>query len=120
MGKPGSAAAALDLVSDLKRAGLAVAAIFMVGVGGDRWAAAHTRDSVELLARLPFGEGDIVYLSPFVEHPGSAYAAKAAEEGIRASGAGEVERQFAALREASFRAHPRIRVARYDLREFVY
>lgn len=120
MNKPGSAAAAIDLVSDLAEARIAVAVIFMVGVGGARWAREHECDSISLLERLPLGAGDIVYLSPFLEPPGSAYARLAAAEGIVQLEPPDVEAQLAALRSASLRAHPRARVARYDLREFVY
>lgn len=120
MSKPGSADSAVALVADLKAAGLEVVAIFMVGVGGDRWAAAHERDTVGLLGRLPLAPGDIVYLSPLVERPGSAYAQKVCEEGIAALDPGRVEAQAAAFRAACSGAHPGVRVARYDLREFVY
>lgn len=120
LNKPGSADEALAFVRDLKEAGLALGVIFMVGAGGERHAEAHLEASAALGAGLPLGRGDIVYLSPFVEHAGSEYARRAAAEGIVPLDPAAIEAQRAAL-EARFRAaHPEATVARYDIREFVY
>jgi hypothetical protein len=78
------------------------------------------RRSLELTARLPLDEGDVVYLSPVLEHEGSAYARRAREEGLHALDADEIESQYVELRDGIRRANPRIRVTRYDIREFVY
>jgi hypothetical protein len=91
----------------------------MAGVGGRRFAAGHERDSARLLERLPLTAGDLVYLSPFVVQPGSAYEARAAAEGLaplarRANGA---TRRPARRRPAGA---PLARVALYPIDEFVY
>ncbi|RMG43736.1 MAG: radical SAM protein [Acidobacteria bacterium] len=118
--KPGSAGEALRFTETLARAGIGLSLIFMCGVGGDRFAGAHLRDSLALIERLPLRPGDIVYLSPFVEHPGSEYARRARAEGIRPLPPAEIEAQMSALREGVRRRHPQVRVAPYDIREFVY
>lgn len=119
MNKPGCAADARAFVGTLKRAGLLVSTILMVGVGGSRYAAAHVSDTLQLLSSLALGRGDIVYLSPFVEQPGSAYAGNAAAEGVLALDDRERDEQYATLRDGIRAACP-ARVTRYDIREFVY
>ena len=104
----------------LKSAGVRVSVILMVGAGGDRFAQTHAARTLELLARLPLGAGDIVYLSPFREKPGSAYARRAADEGVRALDDGALRAQYAALRDGARRVLPGATVTRYDIREFVY
>lgn len=118
--KPGRADEASALVAQLKAAGLAVQVILMAGVGGRRYAEAHVRDSARLLERLPLGRGDLVYLSPFVVQPGSAYAARAVAEGLEALTPTERDGQVAALRAAARRAAPATGVALYPIDEFVY
>ena len=120
LNKPGTAAEARRLTRAFKSAGLKVSVIFMVGVGGGRFASDHARATLDLIESLPLGRGDVIYLSPFLEHPGSAYARKAREEGVAPLSDGESEDQFRALREGIRRLHPGVKVARYDIREFVY
>jgi radical SAM superfamily enzyme YgiQ (UPF0313 family) len=120
LNKPGEAKASGRFVSELKRARLEVALILMVGVGGRRFAADHVAGSLSMLDGLPLEAGDTVYLSPFVEQPGSVYARRAAEEGVVALGALDSERQYLELRDGIRRSHPAVTVARYDIREFVY
>ena len=120
LNKPGSAEEALQFVSTLKGAGLKVALILMVGVGGDRFAEEHVTRTISLLARLSLERGDRVYLSPFVEQADSAYAQRTAGEGVRELDSEEHERQYVELRDGIRDARPGVTVARYDLREFVY
>ena len=120
LNKPGSADEAVAFVRLLKRAGIAVSLILMVGVGGRRYAAGHARDSAALLERLPLDERDLLYLSPFVRHHDSAYAERAAADGLVDLDEGELAAQDRALRAAARVAVPHVRVARYHIEEFVY
>jgi hypothetical protein len=120
LNKPGGADEATAFVTALKEAGLSVAVILMVGAGGRAFASGHERDSAALLERLPLAEDDIVYLSPFVRHAGSAYAERAAADGLEDLTEAERMGQDAALRSAARRSVPRARVARYHIDEFVY
>ena len=120
LNKPGSAAEAAAFVRLLKGAGLAVSLIFMVGVGGERFAAAHERDSLALLERLELGADDIVYLSPFVTQPGSAYAVRARLDGTAALAGAALEEQYQRLAAGARRLAPAARTALYHLDEFVY
>lgn len=116
--KPGSRAELTAFVAELKEAGLAVSLILMVGMGGRSWRDRHREESLETLAGLPLDRGDLLYLSPFVEEPGSVYAEHQAAEGSAAMTPEEIEAETAtwvlALRARN------LRVGRYDIREFVY
>lgn len=119
--KPATAARTEEAVRRLKAAGLAVGAILMVGVGGDRYAVGHVADTVTLLRRLPLGAGDIIYLSEFVDEPGTVYRARATAEGVRPLPPEAVRAQAQAIRDGvagMWATGPK--VSRYDIREFLY
>lgn len=120
LNKPGSADEAADFVTLLKRAGIAVSVIFMVGVGGQRYAEGHVQGSAALLRRLPLDRRDVVYLSPFVRHHDSAYAQRASADGLLDLDDAARAEQDRALRAAARAAVPEARVARYHIDEFVY
>lgn len=107
------------VVAAARAGGVNVGVIVMIGVGGDRYDAAHTEDTAAVLSGLGLTAGDLVYLSPFVEQPGSAYVERAREAGIRALTAGEQAAQEARLR-AALRLPPGVRMAAYALPEFIY
>jgi len=120
LNKPGSAAEAAEFITCLKAAGLSVSVILMVGVGGERFAAAHVADSLALLERLPLGQDDLVYLSPFVQHPGSAYAERAAAAGMAQLGEEAAQAQYRALAAGARARVGAAKVALYHIDEFVY
>ncbi len=120
LNKPGTPGEAESFLVLLKEAGVRVSIVLMVGAGGDRYADGHARDTLALVGRLPLGPGDLVYLSPFVEHDGSAYADRVRAEGIRALRQDEREARTIELRDRLRSALPGVQVARYDIREFVY
>ena len=120
LNKPGSALESLAFVSTLKKAGLQVALIFMVGAGGDLYQDRHREETVELVTALPLSEGDIVYLSPFLPEAGSTYLHEAMTAGVRPLKPGELESENETLRDCIRAACPGVKVARYDIREFIY
>jgi radical SAM superfamily enzyme YgiQ (UPF0313 family) len=120
MNKPGSAETMLEFVTTLKRAGLSVSPILIVGAGGKRFARNHVERSVSLMARLPLEQGDIVYLSPLRLDPESEYAGRSADDRVEPLTDDEGQAQYVELRDRIRRAHPGLKVARYDIREFVY
>ncbi|TFU26758.1 radical SAM protein [Thermus tengchongensis] len=112
LNKPGHPREALSLVRSLKEAGLSLGVILMVGAGGVAYAEAHRRESLALMAELPLGKEDVIYLSPFQVEPRTPYAALGLEP------LSQVEEELAAWASALRRM--RLRVARYDIREFLY
>jgi hypothetical protein len=107
------------VVGEATAAGVHVGVIVMLGIGGDRYAAGHVADSVAALNRLGLDRNDIVYLSEFVDEPGSDYAAQAQAAGIRSLTGAEVRAQASAIRAGLRFAGPP-KIATYDIREFIY
>ncbi|MDP9763949.1 radical SAM protein [Deinococcus enclensis] len=116
--KPGGREASRQFVSQLKEAGLEVGVIVMTGLGGLTYAAGHVADTSALLEQLPLSSGDLVYLSPFVEH--GPYVTRATEDDV--APLPEVDRltQEMHFRSLLSTVHPGVQVARYDIREFIY
>lgn len=116
--KPGSRTELAGFVGELKAAGVAVSLIVMAGMGGRGFRDRHREATLAALLEMPLDRGDLIYLSPFVEEPGSAYADRRESEGLEAMTAGEVDAEIEVyarvLREGG------LRVGRYDIREFVY
>lgn len=125
--KPGTAQDAVDAVTTLKAAGVAVSVIVMTGIGGARYAADHIEHTAAALNAMPLSVGDIVYFSPWIDQPGAEYAQLAAAAGLDDDAATiamplRADDQAAAMRAA---LHPwpagrAPKCARYDIREFVY
>ena len=118
LNKPGSAAEALRLTGALKAAGLSVTLIVMVGVGGREWRAAHRAATLSVLRAMPLTNRDLVYLSPFVEHPDSRYTLDRVARGLTAMSGLEVEAELSSL-SLELRGFG-LKAARYDIREFIY
>jgi hypothetical protein len=120
LNKPQRGADALALVQTLKSAGLGVGVIVMAGVGGDRFDRSHVAHTLDLLNAMPLDTGDLIYLSAFVAHPGTAYERRAAARGILPLDPSGVRDQFARLRGGLRFGTAGPRVARYDIEEFLY
>ncbi|GEM47797.1 radical SAM protein [Deinococcus cellulosilyticus] len=116
--KPGSQADLLEFVSELKHAGLQVGLILMVGVGGHEFREPHAEASLEALKKMPLDAGDLIYLSPFVEHPGFTYSEKREAAGLTPMSEPEVETELALM--AKRVRSMGLKAARYDIREFLY
>jgi Radical SAM superfamily len=121
LNKPATNAEALALTRALKEGGVQVGVIVMVGIGGERYAAAHLRETVAALGAMPLGPGDLIYLSPLEASPGSPYRQREREAGLRPLGDAEMAEQLVALR-AGLRGRPGGHpvVAVYDVRDFLY
>lgn len=121
LNKPQQPVDAVELVRALKAAGLSVGVIVMAGVGGARFTDAHVARTLALLNSLPLAEGDLIYLSAFIEHPYSDYAAAARAYGIRSLTPPEIHEQVRAFRRGlRFTPDRGPRIARYDVDEFLY
>lgn len=112
-GKPQSPDKVARFARSLKEAGLGLSAIFIVGLGGKRLAEEHVNGSVGLIERMGLGPGDLVYLSPLVG------AVPQTGDGFADLDLANEEAAFRTRLEP-LRATREFRVARYDLREFVY
>jgi Radical SAM superfamily len=121
LNKPANSAQASNLVARLKSAGLSVGLIVLTGPGGRQFADAHVEETVALIRAMPLGTDDIVYLSPLEASDRSEYAQREKEAGIRALTPLEVEEQTQRMRaRLTSSGRPGPRLARYDIREFLY
>ncbi|MBI3990326.1 MAG: radical SAM protein [candidate division NC10 bacterium] len=121
LNKPGSAEEAKQVIISLKEGGTNVGVIIMLGIGGNRYVHHHVEQTVRLLNALPLGEGDLLYFSPLVEHPGSEYAKRAAALGIGPLTEEEMREQGEAIKAGLRFAGPsRPKLSTYDIREFLY
>jgi hypothetical protein len=118
--KPGTAADAADTVRTIKAAGVSVGVIVMVGLGGERFADGHERDTVAALNAMALGAGDLIYFSDLVDVPAASYPAMADRAGIRPLAADERRGQEARIRAGLRFENGRPQLAAYDIREFVY
>ncbi|WP_189004829.1 radical SAM protein [Deinococcus roseus] len=116
--KPGSQQDLQEFVSDLKAAGLQVGLILMVGVGGQEFREPHAQASLDALEQMPLDREDLIYLSPFVEHPGFTYSEKRQSLGLTPMSELEVEAELSRL--AKILRSRGLKAARYDIREFLY
>ena len=73
LNKPMNLDTALAEMRQMKPAGIGLGIIIMAGAGGRALAEDHIRDTSDLVAELPLGRGDVVYISPMVEYSDSPY-----------------------------------------------
>ena len=92
----------------------------MTGLGGERYAEGHERDTIAALNAMGLGEGDLLYFSDFVEVPQTAYPLLAASSGIRPLAPEARAAQRAVIRAGLRFAGAPPQFATYDIREFVY
>lgn len=118
--KPGFSDDAVETVRAIKSAGVSVAVIVMIGLGGDRFAEGHVADTARALHAMQLGAGDLIYFSDLVEEPDTQYPALAMRHGIRPlTQAGRTAQREAIRRQLTFSSHPP-KFSNYDIREFVY
>jgi hypothetical protein len=116
--KPGHAQDALETVQTIKAAGINVGLIVLIGLGGERFAAGHAADTVEVLNQMPLDHGDLLYFSDLVEEPGTPYPLLAEQHGIRALDRAERAAQRNMVRSGL--SPSGVKISNYDVREFVY
>lgn len=119
--KPQTAAEAVELAQTAKRAEVDIGVIVMAGIGGRTHARQHVSATLDTLAAMPLGAGDLVFVSAFAAPLEGPYAEEARARGVAALTPGEVEDQVDDLVAGAKRAAGvGTRVARYDIEEFLY
>jgi radical SAM superfamily enzyme YgiQ (UPF0313 family) len=118
--KPGSAGEAAEAVRDLKTAGINVGVVVLLGLGAVRYFDDHARETIRILNAMGLSAGDIIYFSPLLDLPGAEYGEQAQAEGIGRLDPDEVRAQEAMIRRGLEFSGPPPRLARYDVREFLY
>lgn len=118
--KPATAAQALEAVQAVRASGVSVGVIVMIGLGGDRFAAAHAADTTGVVNAMALGPGDLVYFSDLVESSGSEYVGIAADADVRPLPLAQRLAQLRDIRSGLRFPGAPPKFARYDIREFVY
>ncbi len=114
LNKPMELLEARNFVLEIKKAGVNVGIIILVGAGGNSFWKGHVKRSVAFLTEINLGHGDIVYLSPLVENKSYSELAQSLELGIL-SGV-EKEKQSQEFQE-ELKGVIDCPVSRYDIRE---
>lgn len=120
LNKPGTPDDALQAVQAMKAGGLAVGVIVLIGAGGQRYAADHVQQTIDILNAMRLTMDDLIYFSDLITTDDMPYAQQAAELGELSP---EQRREQQAAIEASlvFTADDGIpHMSRYDIREFIY
>jgi radical SAM superfamily enzyme YgiQ (UPF0313 family) len=120
--KPGNPEDVVQAVRAIKAGGIAVGIIILLGAGGQAYAQAHVRDTIQALNAMPLGLDDLIYFSELIEDEGLEYTQAAYQQQLHPLNAAERIAQGEAIeRGLNFSARRGIpHISRYDIREFVY
>jgi hypothetical protein len=120
--KPATGREIRQTVRAARASDLHVGVMVLLGAGGERFFDQHVRHSVELIAGMRLGRGDVVYLSPLVTAPDAEYARLAADAGmdpLSATRIGEQERRIRTGLDP-LKTERGFSIARYDVANFFY
>ncbi len=108
------------LIHSIKRGKVSVGLIFLAGIGGDKYAPGHVRESIRLVRDLPIDHHDIVYVSEYYD-TNPEYREQCEKEGINSLSFSETRTQAHRLRSGFKRVlPPRVKVSVYDIQQFLY
>ena len=120
--KPGKAEDAVQAVRAMKKAGVAVGLIVLLGAGGQEYAATHVRDTIRILNQMDLDADDLLYFSELVAGEELEYTRDAYAQQLSPLSAMERIAQGEEIEAAlAFRPEGGVpHISRYDIREFVY
>ncbi|MBN1312724.1 MAG: radical SAM protein [Anaerolineae bacterium] len=120
--KPGTPTDAIRAVQAMKRGGLSVGVIVLLGPGGNQYAQAHVADTIKALKAMRLGQDDIIYFSHLVTDESLPYVQEARQAGLQSLTPEEQVAQGNAI-EKGLVFYPKTGkpiISRYDIREFIY
>ena len=110
----------IKLTHNLKKGGIDVGIIFLIGAGGSKYAKQHLTDSLALLKQLPLGKGDIIYLSELYE-TNLNYEKSMAEKNIQLPTRQEIRKWSNEFKsELKVKYSKDVQVSVYDINQFFY
>jgi len=120
--KPGSKQELVEAVNKVKSGGMDVGVIVLMGAGGREYSDQHISDTTEALNQMHLDENDFIYLSDFIPQENTTYEEVARIQKITPLLYRDIRNQEEAIREKLiYQGHGRgPRIARYDIREFLY
>ncbi len=119
--KPGKSEDAVSAVHEIKKAGLSVAIIILLGAGGKKYEPVHIRDTIIIINQMNLDADDIIYFSELIEKEGFDYSKNAYLENLMPLTTEErlqQERKISTAFIFSEKGTPHI--SRYDIRDFIY
>ena len=117
--KPGRAADAVGAVQQMKAGGVQAGVIVMLGIGGERYARGHVRDTIDVVNQMGLGAGDLLYFSEFIPD-GTLYETQGEVPDLLPLPRAQMRAQREAIVGGLRFADKRPQIATYDVREFVY
>ena len=110
----------IELTCNLKKGGVNVGIIFLIGAGGNKYAKQHLTDSIRLLNQLPLGKDDIIYLSELYE-TNSNYEKSMAEQNITLPTRHEIRQLSNEFKTRLNEQYSNdVKVSVYDINQFFY
>ena len=119
LAKPGPVERAINFVNLLKKVGISVGVIVLIGAGGREYFDDHVKKTIEALNSMKLDSGDIIYYSKLKIHPESRYAYLMEEYGITELNDEWMDRQIEYIRRGlTHRSKPINAI--YDIDETIY
>ena len=110
----------IALTHNLKKSGIDVGIIFLIGAGGNKYAEQHLVDSLDLLKQLLLGKGDIIYLSELYE-TNLNYEKSMAKKNIPLPTRQEIRKWSNEFKsELKVKYSKDVKVSVYDINQFFY
>ncbi len=121
LNKPGSAKDALKAVEEIKKGGLSVGVIILLGAGGQQFARPHIRNTVNLINQMALDADDLIYFSELIENSDLEYTKRAFQANLSPLTPLEREQQGKIMaKDFKFYQNDAPHISRYDIRDFVY
>ncbi|MGC8965066.1 MAG: radical SAM protein [Brevinematia bacterium] len=117
--KPSSSNDVLNVVNMIKEVGINVGLIIMVGIGGKEFKDRHFENTVKLINLLNLSEGDIIYISPFVEYNHLEYYKIVREMGLTRMTNDEINKEVIRFK-AELSRLKNVKVPIYRVDKFLY
>ncbi|MCX8096122.1 MAG: radical SAM protein [Spirochaetes bacterium] len=98
--KPSTSSDVVKTVNNVKKVGMSVGVIVIVGVGGRNYREEHFKKTMEVISQMDVSLGDSIYLSPIVEYQNLEYKSIASKIGIDSMTREEIEEETNRFRNA--------------------
>lgn len=121
LNKPGSPNDVLSAVQEIKKSGLSVGVIVLLGAGGQQYAKQHIQNTVNLINKMELDADDLIYFSELIENSDLDYTKKAFQANLSPLTPLEREEQGQVMAKGfKFFQNDAPHISRYDIRDFVY
>lgn len=104
---------------EIKKQGISLGIILLIGLGGKLYQQEHIEKTILLVGKLGLSQGDVIYLSDLLPYPGAEYFSLAEKEEWGMLTAEEIIQQRKIFRKA-FSSLTSVIIANYDIRGFLY